>query len=159
MYIDMAVYTIKVSQQLPISLEHAWDFISSPYNLQKITPAEMNFKILNGVKPEDKMHAGQVIVYSLTPLLGIRTEWVTEITHMHQHEYFIDEQRFGPYSLWHHMHSLKAIDGGVQMDDVIHYKLPFGILGQLIHFVLIRKKLKTLFDYRRITLEKLFGKM
>lgn len=152
----MAVYTIRVSQQLPVSLEQAWDFISSPYNLQKITPSEMNFKILNGVLPQDKMFAGQIIVYSLTPMWGIRTEWVTEITHMQQNEYFIDEQRFGPYSLWHHQHSLKPIDGGVQMDDTIHYKLPLGILGQLFHRLFIRKKLKTLFDYRRQQLEAIF---
>lgn len=155
----MSVYQIKTSQKLPISLEKAWDFLSSPYNLKTITPPHMGFNIINGVTENDKMFAGQIIVYKLSPLPGYKTEWVTEITHVKEGEYFIDEQRFGPYALWHHKHNLKSIDGGVLMEDTIHYKLPFGILGKIAHSLFIKRQLKQIFDYRHKTLEALFGKM
>lgn len=154
----MTVYRLDTSQKLPISLEKAWEFLSSPYNLKTITPEHMGFKIINGVKPEDKMFEGQIIVYNINLLPGLRSEWVTEITHVKEGEYFIDEQRFGPYSLWHHRHKLTSIEGGVQMDDTIHYKIPFGILGRLAQSLLIKKQLKTIFDYRHSKLESLFGK-
>jgi ligand-binding SRPBCC domain-containing protein len=155
----MAIYQIKTSQKLPISLEKAWDFLSSPYNLKTITPPQMGFNITNGVKENDKMFAGQVIVYKLSPLPGYKTEWVTEITHVKEGEYFIDEQRFGPYALWHHKHHLTSIDGGVLMEDTIHYKLPLGILGRIAHSIFVKKQLKQIFEYRHRTLETLFGKM
>ena len=118
----------------------------------------MGFKIKNDVKEGDKMFAGQIIVYDITPLPLFKTEWVTEITHVENHKYFIDEQRFGPYALWHHKHELVAIDGGVLMNDTIHYKIPFGILGQIANFLFIRKQLETIFNFREEKLEALFGK-
>ena len=118
----------------------------------------MGFEITNGVKPGDKMFSGQIIVYKISPLPGYRTEWVTEITHVKEGEYFIDEQRFGPYSLWHHRHQLTAVEGGVRMDDTIHYKIPFGILGQVAHVLFIKRQLNTIFDYRHQKMEALFGK-
>jgi len=129
----MPVYQLKSVQKLPISLQEAWDFLSSPYNLNEITPEDMDFEIINGVMPDEKMYAGQIIVYKLKPLPFYKTEWVTEITHVKNLEYLIDEQRFGPYALWHHQHKLIEIKGGVEMRDVIHYKLPFGILGDINH--------------------------
>jgi ligand-binding SRPBCC domain-containing protein len=154
----MAIYCKKTVQKLPISLEEAWDFLSSPYNLKTITPEHMGFRIKNDVKEGDKMFAGQIIVYDITPLPGYKTEWVTEITHVENLNYFIDEQRFGPYALWHHKHELIAIDGGVQMNDTIHYKIPFGILGRIANFLFIRKQLETIFNFREEKLEALFGK-
>ena len=154
----MAIYCKKTSQKLPISLEEAWEFLSSPYNLKTITPEHMGFKIKNDVKEGDKMFAGQIIVYDITPLPLFKTEWVTEITHVENLKYFIDEQRFGPYDLWHHKHELVAIDGGVLMNDTIHYKIPFGILGQIANFMFIRKQLDTIFNFREEKLEALFGK-
>lgn len=155
----MAIYRIDTVQDLPISLEKAWEFLSSPYNLKTITPPGMGFEIINGVGQNEKMFAGQIIVYKITPLPGYRTEWVTEITHVKDGSYFIDEQRFGPYSLWHHKHQLTVIDGGVRMEDTIHYKIPFGILGRLMNALFIKKQLKTIFDFRHSKLESLFGKM
>ncbi len=155
----MAIYQITTVQKLPISLEKAWEFLSSPYNLKVITPPNMGFEILNGVKETDKMFAGQIIVYNITPLPLYKTEWVTEITHVKEGEYFIDEQRFGPYALWHHKHHLTVIEGGVLMTDTIHYKLPFGWLGQIANTLMVKKQLKKIFDFRHSTLEKLFGKM
>ncbi len=155
----MSIYQIQTIQKLPISLDEAWNFLSSPYNLKKITPEHMGFKIVNGVTETDKMFAGQIIVYKLSPIPGIKTEWVTEITHVVEGKYFIDEQRFGPYALWHHKHELEAIEGGVVMKDTIHYKLPLGILGRIVHWVFVKRQLKGIFDYRHSKLEMFFGKL
>ncbi len=155
----MAIHQFKTTQNLPISLQEAWDFMSSPYNLQKITPEHMGFEIINGVLPTDKMFAGQIIAYYVRPLFGIKMEWVTEITVVDDLKYFIDEQRFGPYKMWHHEHHIKAIEGGVQMDDLIHYKLPYGFIGTIANSLFIKKKLAELFDYRFKKLEALFGKL
>lgn len=155
----MAIHKIVTEQVLPCSLDAAWDFLSSPYNLKKITPAHMGFEIINGVTESDKMFAGQIIVYKLSPFPFYKTEWVTEITHVKDKEYFVDEQRFGPYALWHHKHHLKEIEKGVSMEDTIHYKLPFGILGELAHPLLVRRQLETIFEYRKTALEDIFGKL
>jgi ligand-binding SRPBCC domain-containing protein len=103
------------------------------------------------------MFAGQIIQYIVTPVLGIKTKWVTEITHVVDGSYFVDEQRFGPYSLWHHKHFIKEIDGGVEMEDIVDYKIPFGWLGQLMHPILVKPKLNEIFKYRTKKLEELFG--
>lgn len=152
----MKIYTFHRKQKLPISVEQAWDFLSSPANLKTITPDYMGFNILSGA--DRPMFPGQIIQYIVTPVLGIKTKWVTEITHVKDHEYFVDEQRFGPYALWHHKHFIKEIDGGVEMEDIIDYKVPLGILGQLVHPILVKPKLEEIFTYRTKKLEALFGK-
>jgi ligand-binding SRPBCC domain-containing protein len=151
----MKIYTLHAKQKLPIPLEEAWDFLSDPANLKIITPDYMSFDILSG--SERKMYPGQIIQYIVTPIAGIKTKWVTEITHVKDLEYFVDEQRFGPYALWHHKHFLKEIPGGVEMEDVVDYKLPFGIIGQMVHPLLVKQKLEEIFDYRRNKLIELFG--
>ncbi|MCK8520613.1 SRPBCC family protein [Aquimarina sp. D1M17] len=151
----MKVYTLSVKQNLPISLEQAWDFLSDPKNLKTITPDYMGFEIISGA--DRKMYPGQIIQYIVTPVAGIKNKWVTEITHVADKHYFVDEQRFGPYSLWHHKHFLKEIPGGVEMEDIIDYKIPFGILGQLLHPILVKPKLTEIFNYRKEKLEELFG--
>jgi ligand-binding SRPBCC domain-containing protein len=115
----------------------------------------MSFDILSGA--DRPMFAGQIIQYIVTPLLGIKTTWVTEITHVVEGEYFVDEQRFGPYALWHHKHFIKEIHGGVEMEDIIDYKVPMGILGQLVHPFIVKPKLDEIFEYRRKKLIELFG--
>ncbi len=152
----MKIYRLHQKQNLPITKQEAWDFLSDPKNLKVITPDYMGFHILSGA--DRPMFAGQIIQYIVTPVLGIKTKWVTEITHVIDGEYFVDEQRFGPYSLWHHKHFIKEIDGGVEMEDIIDYKIPMGILGQLMHPILVKPKLKEIFDYRTKKLEELFGK-
>ncbi|MGB0981689.1 MAG: SRPBCC family protein [Winogradskyella sp.] len=152
----MKIYTLHKKQNLPISVEKAWQFLSSPANLKTITPDYMSFDILSGA--DRPMFPGQIIQYIVTPVLGIKTKWVTEITHVKDNEYFVDEQRFGPYALWHHKHFIKAIDGGVEMEDIIDYKVPFGILGQLVHPIIVKPKLEEIFNYRTQKLEELFGK-
>ncbi|WP_299390588.1 SRPBCC family protein [uncultured Gelidibacter sp.] len=151
----MKIYTLHQKQKLPISMETAWDFLSDPKNLKTITPDYMGFNILSGA--DRPMFAGQIIQYIVTPVMGIKTKWVTEITHSVKNDYFVDEQRYGPYAMWHHKHFIKPIDGGVEMEDIIDYKLPFGILGQLVHPIIVKPKLEEIFKYRTQKLEALFG--
>lgn len=150
------VYRLTSKQNLPISIVEAWQFLADPKNLKTITPNYMCFDIVSG--DERPMFAGQIIQYIVTPILGIKTNWVTEITHVVKNEYFVDEQRFGPYSLWHHKHFIKPIDGGVEMEDVIDYKLPFGFLGRQLHPIIVKPKLIEIFNYRTNKLVELFGK-
>lgn len=153
----MGNYTIKTVQKLPISLQAAWDFFSSPKNLNEITPPDMGFETLS-YSDSDKIYAGQIITYNVRPILGIPLYWMTEITHVKDGVYFIDEQRFGPYALWHHQHHFREIEGGVEMTDLVHYKLPLGILGNFAHFLFVKRQLKGIFDFREKMLTDKFGK-
>ncbi|MEO0046881.1 MAG: hypothetical protein RL705_2072 [Bacteroidota bacterium] len=151
----MKIYTLHTKQNLPITIEQAWAFFSDPKNLKTITPDYMGFKTLSG--DDRPMFAGQIIQYIVTPVMGIPMKWVTEITHVTDQKYFVDEQRFGPYALWHHKHFLKEIPGGVEMEDIVDYKVPMGIIGQMVHPFLVKPKLKEIFDYRKQKLIELFG--
>ena len=136
-------------------MNEAWDFLSSPNNLELITPKSMDFNITDWDKK--KAYPGQIIQYTVKPILGIKINWVTEITHIRDKEYFVDEQRFGPYTFWHHKHFIKEIEGGVIMEDVIHYKPPFGFVGVLLNFLFINSKLNSIFKHRELELIKTFG--
>jgi ligand-binding SRPBCC domain-containing protein len=151
------VYSIKFVQFLPVSLEEAWHFFSRPDNLKDITPANLGFKIIS-THSGDQMYAGQVIEYTVRPLAGIPVYWMTEITHVKDKEYFVDEQRYGPYSLWHHQHHFKAIEGGVEMTDIVHYKIPFWFIGDIANSLFVRKQLADIFSFRYKKAEELFGK-
>jgi len=150
------IYTLEVTQYLKISLSEAWDFFSSPGNLSKITPEHMGFKITSGTPT--KMYPGQIITYKVSPFLGIKTSWVTEITHVSEGSFFVDEQRFGPYRMWHHEHHFEVQNDGVLMTDRVSYKLPFGFLGKIVHTLSVKKQLKQIFAFREAYLEKTFGK-
>ncbi len=152
------VYSIKTVQQLNVSLEEAWDFFSSPKNLQAITPAHMGFKIISSHHGE-KMYPGQIIEYIVKPVLGIPLYWMTEITHVQDKKYFVDEQRFGPYIMWHHQHHFKETATGVEMTDIVHYKLPFWFLGDIAQVLFVKKQLKGIFDFRFRKVEELFGRV
>ncbi|WP_431158203.1 SRPBCC family protein [Winogradskyella poriferorum] len=151
----MKIYTLHKTQKLPISLDEAWNFLCNPANLSKLTPQEMNMNIISGA--DRPMYAGQVLQYSVTPLPGFKTKWVSEITQYEEKKYFVDLQLYGPYAFWHHKHFVHEIDGGVEMEDIIDYKVPFGILGRMVHPVLVKPKLESIFNYRREQLELLFG--
>ena len=151
----MRIYTLHKKQQLPISLDTAWEFLSNPRNLKTITPDYMSFNIVSEI--DRPLYTGQIIQYIVTPLLGIKTKWVSEITHIEEKKYFVDEQMYGPYALWHHKHFIKEIDGGVEMEDIIDYKVPLGILGQIVHPIIVKPKLEEIFNYRQEKLEELFG--
>ena len=151
----MKIYTLHKSQKLPITLDTAWEFLSSPKNLKIITPDYMSFNIISNI--DRPLYTGQIIQYIVTPLLGIKTKWVSEITHIEDKKYFVDEQMYGPYALWHHKHFIKEIDGGVEMEDIIDYKVPLGILGQIVHPFIVKPKLEEIFAYRQKKLLELFG--
>ncbi len=143
-------------QNIPAAIDEVWDFISSPKNLKLITPPYMGFNIITE-EETDKMYAGQIIAYKVSPMAGLKITWVTEITHIEEKKYFVDEQRFGPYALWHHKHFIKTINGGVEMKDIVHYKVPFGFLGDIANSILVRKKLKEIFDFRYQKIIEKFG--
>lgn len=154
----MALQSFSTQQKLPLSLKQAWDFFSSPANLKEITPDHLGFKTTSKYHGE-KMYPGQIISYIIKPVLGIPLEWVTEITHVEDGKFFVDEQRFGPYAFWHHQHIFEEIEGGVKMTDIVHYKVPLGILGDIANFIFVKRQLKQIFDYRYAKLEQVFGKL
>ncbi len=153
----MKLYQLRSKQALPISQQVAWDFLSQPKNLKTITPEHMGFHILSG--DEKPMFPGQIIQYKVSPFPGFTTKWVSEITQVEHGHYFVDVQLFGPYALWHHKHFINPIEGGVIMEDIIDYKLPFGIFGQLAHPFIVKKQLKQIFKFREEKLTSLFGTM
>lgn len=149
------VYTLKTVQELPISLNEAWQFFSNPANLPLITPPRMRFVITSNFETTN-IFAGQIITYKVTPVANIRTNWVTEITQVKEMQYFIDEQRFGPYAMWHHIHRFEETSRGVKMTDEITYKVPGWFVGKIINWLVIRRKLLSLFEFRRKKLSEMF---
>ncbi|MEQ9219885.1 MAG: SRPBCC family protein [Cyclobacteriaceae bacterium] len=154
----MATYQFFKEQVLNASMEQLWDFISSPANLKKITPSYMGFDITTKYLPE-KMYQGMMISYKVSPVPGFKSNWLTEITHVEPGKYFVDEQRSGPYKIWHHEHKLIPAKKGVLMTDLITYEPPFGILGRVANALLIENKLEEIFAYRRNKLIDLFGEV
>ena len=151
----MKVYSLKTEQFVNASIEECWSFFSNPKNLQKITPSDMRFEITDF--DEKSMYAGQIIQYKVSPLFGIKLGWMTVITVVKEQSYFVDEQRFGPYTLWHHKHFFEAKDNGVLMTDLIHYALPLGFIGRVMNTLVVKNKLKTIFDYRKVKVDELFN--
>lgn len=151
----MKIYTLHKTQKLPITVDEAWAFLCNPANLSKLTPPKMNMTIIS---MEDRpIYAGQVLQYSVTPLPGFKTKWISEITQFKDRDYFVDVQLYGPYSFWHHKHFIRAIEGGVEMEDLIHYKVPLGWLGQLVQPIIVKPKLEDVFNFRKTQLEAIFG--
>ncbi len=144
-------------QILPISMEEAWSFFSNPTNLGKITPPEMNFRIIGNLP--QKVYEGMFIVYKVSPLAGIPMQWVTEITHVREPHFFIDEQRKGPYSIWHHEHHFEQVPEGIKMTDILYYSVPFGWLGKLVDMLLVKRKVLDIFTFRKQVLLKLYNQL
>lgn len=149
------VYNLKKVQLLPATLKEAWDFFSDPANLAGITPENLGFSIIS-LHHGKKMYAGQIIEYTIKPFLGIPVYWMTEITHVSDQKYFIDEQRFGPYTLWHHQHHFRQTGNGVEMTDIVHYKIPYWFFGDIANSLFVKKELTKIFDYRYKTVATLF---
>lgn len=143
-------------QSFPASVDDVWEFISSPKNLKLITPPYMNFEITSKDLPE-KMYQGMIIVYRVSPLPFFRVQWVTEITVVKEKEYFVDEQKSGPYSFWHHQHFLLKTKEGVLMKDIVSYKPPFGFLGAVANSLFIKKNILRIFSFRKSALENIFS--
>ena len=151
------VYSIKAVQKIPVDIASAWAFFSNPKNLEAITPTGIYFKVISKYAG-DAMYPGQIIEYRLKPLPGKTFYWMTEITHVDDKKYFVDEQRFGPYSLWHHQHHFKEITGGIEMIDIVHYKIPYWFAGDIANSLFVRKQLRSIFNYRFTAIENKFGK-
>lgn len=149
------VHRLTSIQKLPLSLKETWDFFSNPHNLLTITPPFLNLRVINEIVG-DEAYAGQIITYKVKPFAGIGISWVTEITHVEQEKMFVDEQRKGPYQLWHHQHHFKSIEGGTEMGDIVDYRLPFDIAGEIAH-PLVKKKLFEIFRFRFGKITELFG--
>lgn len=149
------VHVLETSQIIRASIARAWDFFSNPLNLAKITPPELDFTIFTAL-PE-RVYPGMMIEYRVRPLLGIPARWVTEITHVEPEKFFVDEQRIGPYRIWHHEHQFRELDGGrVEMKDRVTYVLPFGPLGNLVHPFLVKPQLAKIFAFREKAVTELF---
>lgn len=148
---------LKRTQVLPISLEEAWDFFSSPKNLKKITPEYMDFKVHTPEEELEHMYPGQMISYTVRPLMGIPIKWTTEITHVDTHKFFVDEQRVGPYTMWHHQHHFEPWKDGVMMTDIVHYMLPLGPLGWMARKLFVERQLEDIFDFRFKVVDEAFG--
>lgn len=153
----MAFFQLHKEQKINASIDQVWNFISAPANLKEITPPYMGFEIQSKNK-DASMYQGMIICYKVSPLMGIKTTWVTEITHVKEKAYFVDEQRVGPYKLWHHQHIIEPVKNGVLMRDIVSYAPPFGLLGRLANSLIIKHKLKEIFEYRTRAVENKFGK-
>lgn len=148
------IYTLLVKQEIPLELKKTWEFFSTPENLAKITPQHMGFVITSSNSA--KMYEGQIISYQIGLFPGIKSKWITEITHVKDFKYFVDEQRFGPYRMWHHEHHFEETKNGVLMTDRVSYKIPGSILGKAAHRIFIKHQLGKIFSYRYKMLDQLF---
>lgn len=153
----MAVHSLKTVQLIPVPVSQAWTFFSDPANLADLTPAYLGFHIISHHQGST-MYPGQIIEYTIKPLLGISVYWMTEITHVRSEQFFVDEQRYGPYNFWHHQHRFKPVEGGVEMTDIVHYKMPLGFLGGLANSLFVRRQLNEIFTFRFDRIEAVLGK-
>lgn len=144
-------------QKIPLPLKDAWDFFSTPANLARITPGDMAFTITSDQETIRDMYPGMIITYKVSPIAGIKLNWMTEITHVTEKKYFVDEQRFGPYKFWHHQHHFKSIEGGTEMSDILTYGLPYGIFGRMANKIFVANKLRQIFKFRKQKIIELFG--
>lgn len=151
----MTIYTLRKTQILPTTLKESWKFYSNPNNLNEITPPSLGLEITSETKNE--IYEGMIITYKVNALPGIKIDWVTEITHIKEPNYFVDEQRFGPYKFWHHKHFLREVENGVEAEDLIHYSLPLGAIGNIINSLYVERNLENIFSYRKNFLEEKFG--
>lgn len=140
-------------QFIPRPMDEVWSFFSRPENLNAITPPDMSFEILSDIS-NIEMYQGMIIQYKISPFLGIKMDWVTEITHVEDRQFFVDEQRFGPYALWHHQHHFKEVEGGIEMEDILHYKVPYGPIGTLADAFFVDQKIESIFQYRETAIEE-----
>lgn len=154
----MQAHVLKSTQRFPVDIKTLWDFLSVPANLEKITPPYIHIKVSSD-DGTDKAYPGKILNIKMTPILGIPLTWTSEITHLQEYSYFVDEMRQGPLAFWHHQHHIVQIPGGVEMQDILHYKLPLGFIGRIGNFLLVNKQMKNMFNYRERVLEQLFGKL
>lgn len=152
----MPIHTLRRTQIVPTSRETAWAFFSDPRNLARITPPGMGFHTVTPDLPSH-IYPGLMIQYRVRPIAGVPLTWLTEITHVKEGESFVDEQRVGPYAIWHHEHFFRdAPGGGVEMEDRVTYSLPFGWIGNLVHPFLVLPQLERIFAFREEAVRAIF---
>jgi ligand-binding SRPBCC domain-containing protein len=151
----MKVHSLSQEQALPISRDEAWEFFSSPRNLEEMTPPGMGFKIVS--LPSETLYEGEIVQYSVKALPGIWIPWVSEIKAVVEGECFVDDQISGPFRFWHHRHSFVSVEGGTVVRDLIHYAVGFGPFGEIARHLVVKRQLDGMFQHRRSTLEKKFG--
>lgn len=149
------MYQLKRKQLVKTDLQTCWDFFSSPKNLSVITPEKMKFTVLT--EQPETMYEGLMIAYKVSPVLGIPLGWITEIKTVKEGLFFVDEQRKGPYKIWHHEHHFEVVEDGILMTDIVSYTLPFGFLGKFAHWLFVRKQLEAIFEYRFKKVEEIFN--
>lgn len=149
------IYQFKTEQWLPISVQEAWRFFSSPMNLSLITPPELQLKVLTKMN-ETSIYNGMMIDYTVKPIMNIPLKWKTRIGEVKEGKHFMDKQLKGPYKLWEHSHMFQEQDGGVLMTDIVNYQLPFGLIGRIAHRLFVRSKIVHIFDYRKKILNQMF---
>lgn len=153
----MKVYHLSRKLRLPITQDVAWAFFSNPATLSQLTPPDSKM-VDESVELPKKIHAGMLQVFRVSPMKWLpAVRWAAEITHVDAPNYFVDEQKIGPFAFWHHRHSVTPVASGVEIGDLVHYAMPFGILGEWVHALFVRKQLERLFDYRQQMLEEFFG--
>lgn len=151
----MKLHVLERKLEIPITLKEAWDFFSNPANLSLITPPGLGLRMTS--EAPEKIYPGLILAYTVSPFFGLPVRWVTEITHVKEPEFFVDDQRLGPYSFWHHRHAFSETGAGVEVHDIVHYALPLGLLGDIAHSLVVKKRLEKIFDYRSEYLAKEFG--
>lgn len=151
----MAVHKLYHQQVLHADIDTVWRFFSGAGNLQRITPGHMNFRVTSGELPEE-IYPGMIITYKVSPLFRIPLFWMTEITHVVPGKLFVDEQKRGPFRMWHHQHHFEASGNEVLMTDIVHYQLPLGFLGEIVHAVMVKKQLQDIFKFREQQVDQLF---
>ncbi len=152
----MKIYKKEWKQTIPGSLDEIWNFFSRPENLDELTPKDMKFQILTDIK-DRPMYEGMLIQYKVSPLLNIKMNWTTEITNIKDKSYFIDQQRFGPYQLWHHQHHFKEVKEGILMTDILHYAIGYSFIGNIANALFVSGRIQEIFDYRYQKVEELFA--
>jgi ligand-binding SRPBCC domain-containing protein len=149
------IHTLRREQLIPAAVGAVWDFFATPKNLDLLTPPGLKF--FTPAPPEGRMYAGQLIAHRIRIFPGYWARWLTEIRQVREREYFVDEQRVGPYKFWYHEHHFRAAPGGTLMTDQITYQVCYGPLGWLVNELWIKRALRKIFDYRRGAIERAFG--
>jgi ligand-binding SRPBCC domain-containing protein len=149
----MKLHRIHRKQVIPISISKAWEFFSNPENLSTITPSWLNLTVISDIP--GSMHSGMIISYRITPMARVPTLWISEITHVNRPTYFVDEQRLGPFRFWHHQHMFKEVGRNVEIQDIVHYAMPLGPIGEMFYSISVGKKVDSIFDFRQKALERI----
>jgi ligand-binding SRPBCC domain-containing protein len=149
------IHRLTQKQLVTASLDDVWAYFATPANLNDMTPPDMQFEIIHG--NESRMYQGQLIEYRVQFMPLVKSRWLTEIAHVQEKSYFVDEQRIGPYHFWYHEHRFEEVEDGTHISDQVTYELPFGLLGDFVHAIWVRPRLNSIFEYRKVKVKEIFG--